>query len=89
LHNALTNHRPQSAQIPSAKAARRSSYWHILPYLKSQSRLILQAFLCTVGFISTMPILAEILGRVADAIGHGDVPGIIQIALFILSSNSS
>jgi ATP-binding cassette subfamily B protein len=83
LHNALTNHRPQSAP-QGGKTAHRSSYWHILPYLKSQSRLIIQAFLCTVGFISTMPILAEILGRVADAIGRGDVPGIIQIALFTM-----
>jgi ATP-binding cassette subfamily B protein len=51
-------------------------------YVYPQRFLIAKAFLCTLVFIGTMPLLAELLGRVAQALGKGDVNAIIQIAIF-------
>ena len=51
-------------------------------YVYPQRFLIAKAFLCTLVFIGTMPLLAELLGRVAQALGKGDVTTIFQIAVF-------
>ena len=40
-------------------------------YVYPQRFLIAKAFLCTLVFIGTMPLLAELLGRVAQALGKG------------------
>ncbi|MDX2254812.1 MAG: ABC transporter ATP-binding protein [Pseudanabaenaceae cyanobacterium bins.39] len=66
----------------SKKSSKRSSYWQMRDYVYPQRFLIMKAFLCTLVFIGTMPLLAELLGRVAEALGKGDVQGIIQIAIF-------
>ncbi len=64
------------------KSSKRSSYWQMRDYVYPQRFLIAKAFLCTLVFIGTMPLLAELLGRVAQALGKGDVNAIIQIAIF-------
>ncbi|OIP79097.1 MAG: LuxR family transcriptional regulator [Oscillatoriales cyanobacterium CG2_30_44_21] len=51
-------------------------------YVYPQRFLIAKAFLGTLVFIGTMPLLAELLGRVAQALGKGDVNAILQIAVF-------
>ncbi|PZU92981.1 MAG: LuxR family transcriptional regulator [Pseudanabaena sp.] len=51
-------------------------------YVYPQRFLIAKAFLGTLVFIGTMPLLAELLGRVAQALGKGDVNAILQIAAF-------
>lgn len=66
----------------SHKSAKRSSYWQLRDYIYPQRFLIAKAFLCTLVFIGTMPLIAEILGRVAQALGKGDVNGVLQIAGF-------
>lgn len=64
------------------RPTKRSSYWQMRDYVYPQRFLIAKAFLCTLIFIGTMPLLADLLGRVAQALGKGDVNGIIQIAIF-------
>ena len=66
----------------SGKSSKRSSYWQIRDYVYPQRFLIGKAFLCTLVFIGTMPLLAELLGRVAQALGKGDVTAILRIAAF-------
>ncbi len=51
-------------------------------YVYPQRFLIAKAFLCTLVFIGTMPLLADLLGRVSQALGKGDVNAILQIAAF-------
>ena len=69
-------------QQASEKSSKISSYWQMRDYVYPQRFLIAKAFLCTLVFIGTMPLLAELLGRVAQALGKGDVNAIIQIAIF-------
>nr|WP_317845546.1 ABC transporter ATP-binding protein [Pseudanabaena sp. UWO310] len=69
-------------QRSSGKSSKPSSYWQMRDYVYPQRFLIAKAFLCTLVFIGTMPLLAELLGRVAQALGKGDVNAIIQIAIF-------
>ena len=69
----------QKSLEPSSK---HSSYWQMRDYVYPQRFLIAKAFLGTLVFIGTMPLLAELLGRVAQALGKGDVNAILQIAVF-------
>lgn len=62
-----------------------SPYLRIAPYLRPHWGLIARAFLCTVGFIGTMPLLAHILGLVAEAVAQGNVPEILSIAGFTIT----
>ena len=64
------------------QSSNRSSYWQMRGYVYPQRFLIAKAFLGTLVFIGTMPLLAELLGRVAQALGKGDVNAILQIAIF-------
>jgi ATP-binding cassette subfamily B protein len=66
----------------STPSSKKSAYWQMRDYVYPQRFLIMKAFLCTLIFIGTMPLLAELLGRVAEALGKGDVQAIIQIAIF-------
>lgn len=58
----------------------RSSYWHLLPYIRPQWKTIAQALACTLGFTVFWPILAWLAGRVATYIGQGNVAAIAQLA---------
>jgi ATP-binding cassette subfamily B protein len=58
----------------------RSSYWHLLPYIRPQWKTIAQALACTLAFTVFWPILAWLAGRVATYIGQGNVAAIAQLA---------
>ncbi len=62
-----------------------SPYLKIAPYLRPHWELIAKAFVCTLGFIGTMPLLAHILGLVAEAVAQGNVPEILSIASFTIA----
>ncbi len=59
----------------------RSSYWQLLPYLRSQGKTIAQAFACTLAFTVFWPILAWLAGHMAEYIGQGNVRAIAYVAL--------
>jgi ATP-binding cassette, subfamily B, bacterial len=62
--------------------AKRTSYWLLRDYLTPHWVLIAKAFLCTLGFIGTMPLLAHIIGLVSEALALGKVSEIVQISGF-------
>jgi len=57
-----------------------SSYWRLLPYIRSQGKTITRALACTIAFTIFWPILAWLAGRMAEYIGQGDVVAIAQLA---------
>ncbi len=59
----------------------RSSYWQLLPYLRSQGKTIAQAFACTLAFTVFWPMLAWLAGHMAEYIGQGNVRAIAYVAL--------
>jgi ATP-binding cassette subfamily B protein len=52
---------------------KRSYYWQLWPYLKTQWRLIFQALLCTLVFVSFWPILAWLTGKMLSLLVQGEV----------------
>jgi ATP-binding cassette, subfamily B, bacterial len=60
----------------------RSYYWQLLPYLRPQLPTIIQALVCTLIFTIFWPILAWLVGKIAQSIGDGDVRGILKLAGF-------
>ncbi|MBD1937157.1 ABC transporter ATP-binding protein [Microcoleus sp. FACHB-68] len=58
----------------------RSSYWQLLPYIRTQWQTIAKALACTLGFTVFWPILAWLAGRMANFIGDGNVVAILQLA---------
>jgi ATP-binding cassette subfamily B protein len=58
----------------------RSSYWHLLPYIRPQWKTIAQAFTCTLGFTVFWPIQAALAGQIANFIGQGNIVGLAQLA---------
>ncbi len=61
-----------------------SAYWQLAAYIRPHLGLISRAFICTVGYISGMPLLAHIFGLVSAAFAAGDVAGITRISGFTL-----
>ncbi|HEY9903006.1 MAG TPA: ABC transporter ATP-binding protein [Candidatus Sericytochromatia bacterium] len=57
----------------------RSSYWHLLPYIRPQWKIIAQAFACTLGFTVFWPIQAALAGQIANFIGQGNMVGLAQL----------
>lgn len=43
--------------------------------------MILAALGCTLGFVLTMPALAYLVEHLAESVGNGDLPAIVQLAL--------
>ncbi len=58
----------------------RDRYWQLLPYLRTQSRTLVQGLVCTLVFIAMSPLLAWIVGGMADLIGRGDILAIARLA---------
>ncbi|NET32904.1 MAG: ABC transporter ATP-binding protein [Cyanothece sp. SIO1E1] len=52
----------------------RSNYWRLLPYLRRYWQIIVPALLCTLVFITFMPVLAWLAGEVLSFLVQGDVP---------------
>ncbi|WNC46260.1 ABC transporter ATP-binding protein [Thermosynechococcus sp. GLH187] len=55
-----------------------TSYRPLLAYILPYRRRLLVAFLCTLGYVSTMPAIAYLIGQAAKLIGAGDLIGLIQ-----------
>ncbi len=60
----------------------RDRYWQLLPHLRPQSRTIVQALVCTLVFIAMSPLLAWIVGGMANLIAQGDILQIARLAGF-------
>lgn len=58
----------------------RSTYWQLLPYIRSQWPTITKALACTLAFTIFWPILAMLAGKMATYIGEGNVSAIAQLA---------
>jgi ATP-binding cassette, subfamily B, bacterial len=58
----------------------RSSYWQLLPYLRPQTKTIILAFICTIGFTVFWPILAWLAGQMAKYIGEGNVQALATLS---------
>ena len=57
-----------------------SSYWLLLPQIRSQIGTIIKALGCTLAFTIFWPILAWLAGRMAEYIGQGNIDAIAQLA---------
>jgi ATP-binding cassette, subfamily B, bacterial len=58
----------------------RDRYWQLLAHLRPQSRTLTQGLVCTLVFIVTSPLLAWIVGGMADFIARGQVLEIARLA---------
>ncbi len=58
----------------------RSSYWQLIPYIKSEITTISLALGCTLAFTVFWPILATLAGKMAGYIGEGNVGAIAKLA---------
>ncbi|MEL6222480.1 MAG: ABC transporter ATP-binding protein [Cyanobacteria bacterium J06627_8] len=58
----------------------RSSYWYLLPYLRSHRHTIAQALFCTLIFTTFWPFLAWMAGRLIGALANGDVATLAKLA---------
>jgi ATP-binding cassette, subfamily B, bacterial len=58
----------------------RSTYWQLLPYIRPQWQTIAKAFACTLAFTVFWPIIAKLIGEMANFIGKGDLRSIVQLA---------
>ena len=58
----------------------RSSYWQLLPYIRPQTVIILQALACTVVFVGIWPLLAQLAGLISTAVGEGNVSRSAKLA---------
>jgi ATP-binding cassette subfamily B protein len=57
----------------------RSSYWHLLPYLRPHWQTIARALVCTLIFTSFWPFLAWLAGEMLGALAQGDLPNLVSL----------
>jgi ATP-binding cassette, subfamily B, bacterial len=64
----------------------KSSYRKLTPYLLPHRWVFLSAIVCMLGFVSSMPILAHLVGGLAEPVGKGNLAGLSQvfIAAFVV-----
>jgi ATP-binding cassette, subfamily B, bacterial len=64
----------------------KSSYRKLVPYLLPHRWVFLSAVICMLGFVSSMPILAHLVGGLAEPVGKGNLAGLSQvfIAAFVV-----
>jgi ATP-binding cassette subfamily B protein len=58
----------------------RSSYWQLLPFISPQWQTIAKALACTLIFTIFWPLLAALVGKIAQYVGAGNVRAIAQLA---------
>ncbi|MDG2991909.1 ABC transporter ATP-binding protein/permease [Candidatus Synechococcus calcipolaris G9] len=56
----------------------RLSYRPLVPYVLSHGKKLTFAFICTLGFVLTMPAIAYLIGQAATFIAEGDLPRLIR-----------
>lgn len=57
----------------------RSPYWLLLPYLRPHGAILGVALVCTVGFVLTMPMIAFLVGKIAQDVGQGNITALLQL----------
>ncbi len=57
-----------------------SSYWQLIPYIRTQGKTIAKALVCTLAFTVFWPLLAWLAGEMAGYIGQGNIAAIAQLA---------
>ncbi len=57
----------------------KSSYRKLVPYFLPHRWVFLSAIVCMVGFVSSMPILAHLVGGLAEPVGKGNLAGLSQV----------
>jgi ATP-binding cassette, subfamily B, bacterial len=67
--------KPQSPHSPKS----RSPYWLLLPYLRPHGTILGVALVCTVGFVLTMPMIAFLVGKIAQDVGQGNMTALLQL----------
>lgn len=65
----------QSQQSPKP----RSPYWLLLPYLRPHRAILGIALVCTIGFVLTMPMIAFLVGKIAQDVGQGNMTALLQL----------
>jgi ATP-binding cassette subfamily B protein len=58
----------------------RSSYWHLLPYLKPHWQTIAWAFGCTLVFTGCWPLLARLAGEALGLLVQGNVAALARLS---------
>ncbi|MEM9512196.1 MAG: ABC transporter transmembrane domain-containing protein, partial [Cyanobacteria bacterium P01_E01_bin.48] len=53
-----------------------TNYRRLIPYIRPHRRTLTLAFICTLGFVASMPLLAYALQRMAHFVGAGNLVGI-------------
>jgi ATP-binding cassette, subfamily B, bacterial len=61
----------------------RSTYWHLLPYVRQQWPTILRAIACTLVFTAVWPILAAKSEILFASIGKGRIQDVIDLIAFV------
>ncbi len=56
----------------------RSSYWQLLPYLRTHGRTIGLALISTLIFTACWPIMARLSGELLALLVRGDLPGLLR-----------
>lgn len=67
--------KPQAQQSPKP----RSPYWLLLPYLRPHGSILGVALVCTIGFVLTMPMIAFLVGKIAQDVGQGNMTALLQL----------
>ncbi len=62
------------------QAKSRSSYWQLLPYVRSHRSTLSRALICTLVFTIFWPFLAWIAGKLLGALADGNVTVLAQLA---------
>ena len=57
----------------------KSSYRKLIPYLLPQRWVFIGGILCTVGFVSSVPFLAHLVGSLAEPVSKGNLEGLSQV----------
>jgi ATP-binding cassette, subfamily B, bacterial len=51
----------------------------LLPYLRPHGAILGVALVCTVGFVLTMPMIAFLVGKIAQDVGQGNMTALLQL----------
>jgi ATP-binding cassette, subfamily B, bacterial len=57
-----------------------SDYRQLLPYMQPHWRIFAIALVCTVAFVTTMPLMAYMVGQAGGMIGEGQVAALAQLS---------
>lgn len=67
--------------IPQSIVSLGRTYTRLIPHVRPHLWMLLTGLGCTLGFVLTMPLLALLVEHLAQSVGAGDLPRLIQLAL--------